>query len=254
MIPQIYLKKNEILIFAGTKFYRFSKKGILLEDKSRKSFFSLSQIAPLEESLVIRHFEYFSKVEEICMVNDRFEKIKVLYQKKIPATDYKKPLSLINPKVNIRVSAGKIYIADAEKGLYIEIYNLKGKKIKTINSDYKKVTVTAAHRKKIKEDFMNSRGARRYRANFKNRKFSFPDFFPAVDNFFVSCEMIYIKTYNFKDGKHEYLILNSKGALIKSKFLPEAANKQYVIENGIYYYLSENEESEDWEVHSINLE
>jgi hypothetical protein len=255
MIPQIFLKKEEILVLSGMKYYRFSPKGILLEEKRRKSFFGLNQLVPIEDNFVIGHFTNFPEAAtEICLVNDSFEKTKTLYHKKNPPADFKKPLSLVNPKVSICSSGGKIYLANPEKGLHIEIYNAKGKKIMTINSDYKKIAVTNAHRKKIKEDFMNSRGARRFRAHFKKRKFSFPDFFPAIDIFFVSNEKIYIKTYNFKGGEHEYLILNLKGDLIKSVFLPESANKLYTIENGIYYYLSENEESEKWEIHTINIE
>jgi hypothetical protein len=88
-----------------------------------------------------------------------------------------------------------------------------------------------------------------------------PDFLPWIRNIIVSGNKIYLQTYNQKDSKIEYVIMDFKGNNQKSVFLPKvilaplagrvlgSSIRFFDIENDKFYYIVENVEEENWEVH-----
>ena len=75
-----------------------------------------------------------------------------------------------------------------------------------------------------------------------------------IQDFIIADEKIYIKTYFKKNGKQEFLILNSNGELLNRVFLSDIKTEifspeLYCIKNNIFYYLKENEDTELYELH-----
>lgn len=119
-----------------------------------------------------------------------------------------------------------------------------------ISLESEKVPLTTAHKQEIL-DF--------YRTNFRTRnnfpalkkKFKFPDYFPAVRNYHVDGNRIYILTFRERKEEKEMLVYDRKRRFLKRFFLPlsQAHILQlfpYTIKNNTLYQLTEGEE--DWQL------
>ena len=97
----------------------------------------------------------------------------------------------------------------------------------------------------------------------------YPDHFPAIRDVISDPiqKKLYVKTYKKKDEKEEYMVMDLKGKILKTIFLPEVRpepffeqlqgdKKYYTIHNGTFYYLEmklNDEDEEEWEVHAVQL-
>ncbi|MCP5103649.1 MAG: hypothetical protein GY950_09735, partial [bacterium] len=72
-------------------------------------------------------------------------------------------------------------------------------------------------------------------------------------NFFVADDNIYIKTYQRKNSLEKYIIMDLKGNIQKTVFLPESSPNLFTFKSNRFYYLVENEEDEIWELHSVDI-
>ena len=77
----------------------------------------------------------------------------------------------------------------------------------------------------------------------------------------VTDERIYVKTSQTKGDKDEFIIMDLKGNTLKKVYLPAVKKQRYVntmlgipakfykIYQNKFYYLYENEDEEEWEIH-----
>ena len=131
------------------------------------------------------------------------------------------------------------------------MFDLSGNLIYTIKKDYEKMEVSEAYKSKIKKDFIKRFDIRLHKQILKTFEFESPKYFPAIKDFLVVDDKMYIKTYGSSDDKEEYIIMNLKGNFLKKIYLPKTVRKCYAIKNNRFYYLKENEEEEEWELYSI---
>jgi hypothetical protein len=98
-------------------------------------------------------------------------------------------------------------------------------------------------------------------------RLEFPIYFPALQTFAVADGKIYAVTYGKKNGKTEVLVLDLKGKLLKTVFLPlhqrddelamtlenrvsrQVTNSTFAIKNGKFYQVLENQDEKSWELH-----
>ena len=98
-------------------------------------------------------------------------------------------------------------------------------------------------------------------------RLEFPSYFPALQTFAAADGKIYAVTYRKKNAKTEVLVLDLKGKLLKTVFLPiyetdeelartlenrvakQTTNSTFVIKNGKFYQVLENQDEESWELH-----
>jgi hypothetical protein len=151
----------------------------------------------------------------------------------------------------------KIFTA-GKKEFLISIYDLDGKPLTSITREdyqYKKIT------EEDKERYFSSVKARftepgQYEYIKKNTQF--PETYPAIQQFYLADNKIYIQTYNEKDGKFEFIIYNTDGEFVKTIFIrmvrsstgmfyPRAFHK------GKFYQLIENDKSEKWELYAVEI-
>jgi hypothetical protein len=82
----------------------------------------------------------------------------------------------------------------------------------------------------------------------------FPEYYPAIKDFFAADNKIYVKTYKTRNGKEEFVILDLKGTFLKQFFLPESKSHLYTISKDVFYYLKEEEDLEEWELNKVVIE
>ena len=255
--PMVKVLQDEILAHSYIKFCRFTKEGKLLMEK-RFSTTMLYNIYPVGDNYIIDAATLNigdQTVREINIADQNLKKIRSLYTyiKEPKNSGGKRIIRLINPLVSFKCDANKIFLANGHKGFSIEIFDFEGKPVRVINRPFSKISIPENYKNKRKEDFL-----RRFPQNLLNRitqrfEFDFPEYFPAIQFFIVSSDKIYVKTYGTKNKKEEYIILNLKGNFLKKVFLPETPSILAAIYNNKFYFLKDNEEKEEWELHCLEI-
>lgn len=138
----------------------------------------------------------------------------------------------------------------------IDIFNKKGNKIHSFNQNYKKIKV-AKQRKDQVIKYLKTDPATKNIFQYM-KPIVFPEHYPAIRTFLIADEKIYIVTYERENNKNEFIVLNLKGKFVKKVFL--TLNKKdllnlypFTIKNGVLYQLFDNEETEQWELHSQKI-
>jgi transcriptional antiterminator Rof (Rho-off) len=168
--------------------------------------------------------------------------------------------------LNFQVWDNKIFIEKSPEGFLIDVFDSNGKALYQINREYEKIKVIGAHKeaaiKEIKEDPTMKRQIKQWGSwenLLKMMKFTFPDFIPPIQNIEIADGRIYARTFQKKDNKEEYIVMDLEGKMLKKTYIPRVhplslkdqliGVKMAVIKNEKLYYLKENEEQEVWELH-----
>lgn len=174
-------------------------------------------------------------------------------------------LNPVEDSIHFAVYDDKIFIEESRKGFVIEIFDANGNKISTIEKkEMEPITFTESHKKVIIEDIKSDpliKFSGGWQEAKKRLNINYPDTFPLIKNIITANNKIYIQTFKEKDNKVEYIVLDFKGKILKSGFLPKVVESTFSsrllgrvtqffdIENDKFYYLYENEDEEEWEVH-----
>lgn len=156
------------------------------------------------------------------------------------------------------------YIMDNEKiivtgneGFVLNAFNKNGKKLFTIQEEYKKKKVTESDRLDVHNYFKTHPQIKGLYAAYKHL-LKFADYFPAIQGFQPYDGKLYVHTYNKKGEDTEFYIYDGKGKLIKKTYLPIVKKDvqslyPFYVDNGKLYRLLENEDEEEWELHITDV-
>ncbi len=152
----------------------------------------------------------------------------------------------------------------------IDVYDTSGKKLRSISRDYEKLMVTAVFKKRFHDYYRTYSKVRRNYENIK-KKLRFYGTFPAIRTFTADSGKLYVVTYKMKNGNSEVLVLDFKGNLLKTVFLPlfkrdeaffrsiensifrRRNNSTFAVKDGRLFQLVTNEEEESWELHITSI-
>ncbi len=154
----------------------------------------------------------------------------------------------------------KIFINDYD-GI-IHIFGHKGSELVAVNLSefnnyFTKVKVTK-NREKRYIDFFTSDHRFKYQFERDRHLIKFPEYFPVIKDYRAADDRLYIITYREKEDEKELFIVDFNGKLVKRTWfkLDEINPRElypYTIKNGKLYQLVENSDSEEWELHIIEI-
>ncbi|MCP4149633.1 MAG: hypothetical protein GY757_17945 [bacterium] len=152
-----------------------------------------------------------------------------------------------------RTHGNKIYINDGD---LINVYNHRANKIQVIKPEkgYKKLEYTNASKKEVQDFYKKDPEG----WAFLKTRISYPDYFPRIRSFNIINSKIYIETFEKKEGKTKFVIMDLSGKLIAKPFLPlqyvniEKAYPYNFAKNKLYQ-LTENLDDEVWELNVTEL-
>lgn len=199
----------------------------------------------------------------VFLLDENLNKKKELYKEETFISQ--KNLRMVEDSVHFTVYDDKIVIEESRKGFVIEIFDAGGNLISTIeNKEIKPLKVTEAQKKAIIE-VVKSDPIIKFSGGWEEAKkrlnIMFPATFPLIRDILVSGNHIYIQTFKEKENRVEYIVMDMKGKIEKSIFLPKVKEPTFLsrvmgrvvqcfdIQNNRFYYLHENEDEEEWEVH-----
>jgi hypothetical protein len=267
----LYLQPDKIMLSNSFKIMYFSKQGDFLKEfKSNPSFWGA--VIPAAGNFVSLNRVSSKSIyfQNISIYDSELKKIIDIYQGEYwfqHLTQSKKnslPLDIQFPQFH--VYDNKIFLKGLEEDFIINVFDASGHKLYSINREYKKIKMTEADKKRYLDYFKTSRIFGKAYDQMKPR-LEFPVYFPALQTFSVADGKIYAVTYGKKNDKTEVLVLDLKGKLLKTVFLPlhqrddelamtlenrvsrQVTNSSFAIKNGKFYQVLENQDKESWELH-----
>ena len=141
--------------------------------------------------------------------------------------------------------------------LRIEALDIDGKPLYAVTYDYKKIKVTDADKKEVLEYMNTNAEIKPYLEMIK--PIQFPDYYPAIRNYYPADSKIYVITYKKEGEKNECLMFDMKGKFLKQVFLPYVYMNvidEYptAIKGGKLLQLVDNDETQEWELHLTNID
>ncbi|MCP5053011.1 MAG: hypothetical protein GY940_37940 [bacterium] len=210
----------------------------------------------------------------VTLHDSEFKELKELYRQ--PFFVFEDKTYMMPDGLFFCVVGEKIFVDQSPDGYVIGVFDSQGKKLARIEKQYEKIPVTAAHKEEAMNDFLDIPSVQRQIKtdgrqatinSIKQGKLIYPDYFPALQYIASDGKRLYIKTHKTKDQKEEFQVLDFKGKVLKTAFLPRTKKMDYLVRltgdkkyytfyNNKFYYLKHVEgedDEESWEVHVENI-
>jgi hypothetical protein len=254
--------ENKIMIASIGRVSFFSLNGEFLEQKNIQSLFGFGIIKPFHDHYVglgvsgDANLQYFT----LNFFDSEFKKAEEMF--KIVAFEQNKSINPVSIGILpfIEVEDRRIFFLDYEG--VVHMFDETGKEIRTfkissLEDAYIPVKVTEERKETYIEYFLSDP---RFKPQFERDRnnVSFPSLFPEIKDFRVESKRIYAITFREEEGKKELYILDLKGRILKKTMVelqeinPRELNP-YTIHEGKLYQLSENENTEEWELQVSSL-
>jgi len=264
--PEVLLVPGRILTHSAGQCQWFNLKGELIRSEKRLDF---QQPIPLGDHY-LAFFNDFNppkkqSLRKFVLVDKNFKKVKEIYiadfdvNMMMPGETKPPKFKMIRHYLGHAAAGGKFFIADSGRGFSIEVYDSGGRHLDSIRHVEKRVKVSDAYKKKVMAAFTVSH--RHIVERFGIDRFSFYEYFPAINACRFTAERIYVTTYREKNGLHEVIILDHEGKIRNRIFLPLKSMRiyknvgevdPYCFHDGKLYELIENSE-EVWELHCTDI-
>lgn len=214
-----------------------------------------------------KNIYYFS----VLLMDSEMNQIRELYKQEYRETDT--DIDMVLDSIHFDVYKNKIYIEKSNLGFEIAVFDSRGNLEIEIVKENKAPVLTARDKQDImdnfKEDNLIKMMVEREGGwiNFKNKmNFIYPDTFPLIRDILVADDKIFIATFYQKNRTRKYIIMDLNGTILNTIYLPIPRESSYLtkamgrddrfygIANHRYYYLIENPDSEEWEIHAVDLD
>ncbi|MCK4761364.1 MAG: hypothetical protein KAW12_04130 [Candidatus Aminicenantes bacterium] len=259
---RINIQPDYIFVSSSGKISYFSKEGKFIREVNPRnkgySFVAVKDKLLCYKTLLVEKTQY----RLVALFDSKLENFKeldrILYAIQPGSRDV---LAFDSPHIYV---PGKDRLFTAvEVEFVIKIFDLQGKLLHTIDRRGDKVRLKVDKAKqKSYHDFLKVywRGYEGIKNHIK-----FPEYLPALWNYGLKYdynkgeERLYAFTRRKKDGKTECYVFDMNGKLLKKVYLPLKEKTvlrlyPFDIKDGVFYHLTENEETEEFELHTTKIE
>jgi hypothetical protein len=187
----------------------------------------------------------------IDLYDGNLKKIKALHRQEMEVQMGGKGTKVFAHLLPFHIVGDKLFIAKGEEFI-IEILDKTGNKQYTITYNYRKIKVTDKDKSQVMDFLKTSPDTAPYLEMLK--PIIFPEYFPAIRQYFVASGKVYVLTYKKNENKSEIFLFDMTGKFLKRTYVPYAFMTpvdEYpaAIKNGMLYQVIENEETEGWDLH-----
>jgi len=268
--PLIQISSDNIIALSYTKTSWFSRDGEFVKEKVYNDFKGFNPhmemlLMPIRENYVKVIVDHDLSKKYVYLLNSNFDQIKKMYEGLYDWNEVNPKLEnfrVLNYQIDVLSYKDNIFISNSHKGFLIEVFNHTGDHLFTINKnkEIQKVNVTEYYKQKALNDIKKKH--KWVYNTLREDVYSFYEFFPPIRCFHISDNQIYVTTYKEVDKKHEIVILDLKGNILKKAFEKIRSWKYYkllgeldlyTINNGKLYELIKNQNTDIWEIHVKNV-
>jgi len=201
-------------------------------------------------------------IYQVLLISPDWNTKKTLLDFKRPPVIAKNQVGITIPLfTHLAVENNLLYVFDHQHDKEFMIFNPEGKLIKTLPVGLQKIKITESIKNEVLDYLIQRKTHKKIgekTEDFKKLVY-FREYFPSVRLFKVKDGIIYIQTYEKKGKEFRFVLMDLNGKILKSLFLPVEAldilqfgsHTTFCFDKNTYYYLQENEEDENWELHSV---
>ncbi|NIM12463.1 MAG: 6-bladed beta-propeller [Candidatus Aminicenantes bacterium] len=258
---QLQFFKDFLVLNSTTKIAYFTKQGKLVKEKNIP--FTFTQILPFGNNYGVVKFtatQNHAQTYSVILYDANFREIKKLYSSTRPRPSQAERGIKIPKLIYIGSTGNKLFVVDQKDDSYIRVFDLSGKPLKPIKTNLPRLKVDESIKKEFLEWFQTSKFYKIFgvRVEELKRVLHFPEYLPAIRIFRLKGGIFYIQTYKTKDNNQsEFIFLDINGNQLNRIYLPSGEMRKvqigthmpYSFVRGRYYYLVENVDSEEWELH-----
>lgn len=265
---QMQLVNGQVFLNSQTKFIHYSYAGEVLKEKA--THFMCMQIIPFGKNYCITRVDFTSKIEiffHIMLFDQDLNLLKTLYTSKPSPTIRSRGKVIIPPNftyMKLAPSGKRLFVfSGRQEDFQVLVFDLQGKPLKPIKMDYQCPKWTDS----FKQEFIDwFKTFPRFRAMGGNEDLikqyiEFPVYLPAIRNVLAEENRLYVQTYKKKANDSEFFVFDENAQLVKQVFVPDESRYKvkmnpdvtFTIKNNRYYYLVENPDNGDWELHMMPI-
>lgn len=247
-----------LLINSIGKLSFFNKDGTFIKEvRTSAETFNLK---PLGENFVGFGFRVIRRQEDginyktINLYNSKLERVKEVFKHQL---DWQpgKGTRIYHLSFIYHTYGDKLYVA-GKNDFVIDVFDKEGNHLFAISQDYQKKKFTKEDKDRILDQVKKTRSPENYERFKRNARF--PEVFPAIHNFFIDNEKIYVKTHKTENNRADFFIFDIKGKLLKTTMIPlvdrlPKTNFPYVIKDNKLYQLVENQDTEMFELYTYEI-
>lgn len=260
----IILTSNSIIAASMDKAIEFSKDGKVIREFKIPIF--TNYLYPIKKGFIGMKIELGKKpLIKVKILDKELKEKKIIYSQKMSGGQ--NLVDLTYDGINIAVEHNKLYIDQSAKGFEIGVFDMDGNQINNIKKDVPKILFTDQHKNEALAVLKNNPQIKSIGwKNFTNMvKIINQKYLPPIQDMVINDDKIYIRTNNKKEDKVEFLSFNKNGQELKKYYLPRPIEsgfsakvfgrpgRYYKFYKNYYYYIVENEDNEEWELHRIKL-
>ena len=250
--PRVSFTDNKLILYDSNKIVVYSHDLKFIKEIKLTTY--TDRVIPIDDNFVLSNSRIIGTKDYrvFTLYNNDLTKIKdLLVEVKTP--NFQK--FLINPWSRCRSRIDEIFIAQPNKGFYIEVFDKNGNKLYTIFKKMKKIKTEEKHKKFYMDEIRYFVGNKLFQKALQKGAFNkeMREFVPVINNFWVLDDFIYVKTFDITDTSEKYIIMDLKGKILKEMFLPKTYLEILTFYNNKFYFLIENEVDDAWELQSIGL-
>lgn len=268
----IHLANNYLLAEGRRKMIFFSKTGGVIDEKPKSDH--CTQFTPLGNHWVAKKYLHDVKTNtqymRVAIFNPGLEEVRELHREKWfqQYTDKGFRIQLFSDYLNFEVYGGKVFIEKSPLGFVIDVYDEKGDFLYRIKKDIPAPRVTPGDKKQAMATLRRDRKAElmihkmgSWEKVLKVMDVTFPKYKPVIRNFEIDDDKIYVRTFREKDNRDETIIMDLKGNILKTVYLPVfhrpgVEGKMYdarynIVSKDVWYGLKQN--NNHWELHKTEI-
>jgi hypothetical protein len=271
---KITVLKDRVFVTGIGKAISFTKNGDF--KKEFRTHQRVFQLIPVGKNFVAKELgqgkDKKTRITMVTLYNSNMEKIKELYRQ-----DWVRQGAVQGGSIDMGldftgfvVADDKIFVEQSPDGFLINVFDSNGNKLYHIKRDYEKQPITSEEIERLENMMKNDPAVKEdmkafggWKALKKMMRFNYPDYYAPIKGIEISGGKLYVRTFKLKGDKEEYLVMDLKGNLLKKAYISRdletgilaqvAGSKLYSIFNDKLYYLVENEDEEEWELHVESL-
>jgi hypothetical protein len=259
---------DRLFVEGFRKVMLLSNKGELIKETRKKT--QIFKTLPLGDNFAALRMKAANKEKKIYLAlslfDNKMDMLKDIFE--VYFVDGDKDILMAPDAIHFAVYKGRLYVENSAKGFVIDVYDNQGNLLYTIDKKILPLKYTKQHFEagiqQLKDDdliqmIIKSTGG--WESFEKQTTFVSPDYLPTIQDITVQDDKIYILTYETEGEKEKHIIMDLKGKILQSLFLPMSKKTSYVNRSlgrdnrfygycgNNYYYLLENEDNEEWELH-----
>jgi hypothetical protein len=249
---------DKLVIGSIGKLYVYSLKGELLQEHKVPS---MQRFLPAGDGFVSNTSlkgKEGNQVQGVALFNKDLSSKTVLMKSDIPVG---MGVKMYIPKPNFKyiVYRNKIYLSESLDKINIGIIDFQGRKLGDISGQFEPLQISKLYKKNLTHYYKTDPNWKNF-WNYMKKFLTFPENFPAVRDFFIDEDLIYVQTFLVEDNKTKWKIFDLKGKCKGEALLPivNLYTDQlplHAVKQAVYFYLQEEIDGDNWLVKQseINL-